>query len=136
MHELGHGRIAWCARTTRRRDAHNPHAHSCSRTPISDTGRKVIADDECTRVRKAKENGWRVRADNDGRNAQSMVRAHQRLHGARGLDVRYDPRSLKKQGIDRVPQIHIGPKADALNQKGYGFEEPDYHRGQKQSPTR
>jgi hypothetical protein len=48
-----------------------------------------------------------------------------------GLDFRYDARTLKKQGIDRTPQIHVGPKAETLNQKGYRFESKDRLRGER-----
>jgi hypothetical protein len=35
-----------------------------------------------------------------------------------GLDVRIDHRSLKEQGIDRVPQIHVGKRAKYLHLAG------------------
>jgi MobA/MobL family len=51
-----------------------------------------------------------------------------------GIDIRYDPRTLKEQGIDRDPQIHIGPKAQALNDKGYDFSSDDRIRGDRSIP--
>lgn len=35
-----------------------------------------------------------------------------------GYDERIDRRTLQAQGIDRVPQMHIGPKAKAINAQG------------------
>ena len=51
-----------------------------------------------------------------------------------GIDIRYDPRTLKEQGIDRDPEIHIGPKAQALDEKGYDFESQDHVRGERSIP--
>ena len=53
---------------------------------------------------------------------------------AQGIDVRYDPRTLKEQGIDRDAQIHIGPKAQALEEKGYHFDSQDRIRGERSIP--
>jgi len=105
MHELGHGPITWCAaHHDAGEDAHNPHAMSCSRTRYRYRRKVIGTTTNAPRREGAKENGWRCAADNDGRNAQSMVRAHHGSWSARA-DVRNDPRSLKKQGIDRVPQF-------------------------------
>ena len=51
-----------------------------------------------------------------------------------GLDIRYDPRTLKEQGIERDPEIHIGPKAQVLDEKGYEFESHDQIRGDRSIP--
>ena len=43
------------------------------------------------------------------------------LSNARGFDERIDKRSLKDQGIDREPQIHVGAGAEKLREKQYEF---------------
>jgi hypothetical protein len=48
-----------------------------------------------------------------------------------GLDIRYDARSFKEQGIEREPQIPIGPKAQALEEKGHTFDSHDRSRGDR-----
>ena len=62
MHQLGHGRIAWCAaHHDSGEDVHNPHAHILFKDADIDTGRKVIGTTTSARdVREAKENGWKV----------------------------------------------------------------------------
>ncbi|MEK7217041.1 MAG: MobA/MobL family protein, partial [Chloroflexota bacterium] len=35
-----------------------------------------------------------------------------------GFEQRVDRRSLEDQGIDREPQIHVGPAAERLRQRG------------------
>ncbi len=42
--------------------------------------------------------------------------------------------ALKEQGIARDPQIHIAPKAQALNEIGYRFDSQDYLRGERSIP--
>jgi MobA/MobL family len=46
-----------------------------------------------------------------------------------GLDARFDQRTLKDQGIDREPQIHVGPKAMSMAEKNRDFESQDRKRG-------
>ncbi len=62
MHQLGHGRIAWCAaHHDSGQDAHNPHAHIVFKDADIDTGRKVVGTTTSSRdVREAKEHGWKV----------------------------------------------------------------------------
>jgi hypothetical protein len=51
-----------------------------------------------------------------------------------GHDVRIDHRSLKEQGIDREPQIHIGPASQNAARKGYPFDSRDRQRGDRTIP--
>ena len=137
MHELGHGRIAWCAaHHDAGEDAHNPHAHIIFKDADIDTGRKVVGTTTNSRdVREATGTWMESAAANDhGRHAQDVVRALNGFMERAGIDVRYDARTLKEQGIEREPQIHIGPKAQALDEKGYRFDSHDYLRGERSIP--
>ena len=42
-----------------------------------------------------------------------------------GYAVQVDRRSLKEQGIDRKPQIHVGPKAKAMMDQGIKLQSKD-----------
>jgi hypothetical protein len=137
MRQLGQGRIAWCAaHHDAGEDAHNPHAHVVFKDADIATGRKVIGTTTNSRdVREAKENGWKVPPRTTTAEMRQRWCDHLNAFMERaGLDIRYDPRTLKQQGIDRTPQIHVGPKAEALNQKGYPFASRDYLRGERAIP--
>ena len=55
----------------------------------------------------------------------------------KGLDARIDHRSYKEQGIDRLPYIHMGHAATALERQGIQTERGDYNREiQKINETR
>ncbi len=137
MHQLGHGRIAWCAaHHDSGQDAHNPHAHIIFKDADIDTGRKVVGTTTSSRdVREAKEHGWKVPPRTTTADMRTMWCGYLNDFMERaGIDVRYDARTLKEQGIERDPQIHIGPKAQALDEKGYRFDSQDYLRGERSIP--
>ena len=137
MHGLGQGRIAWCAaHHDAGEDAHNPHAHVVFKDADVATGRKVIGTTTSSRdVREAKEHGWAVPPRTTTADLRQRWCDHINDFMERaGLEVRYDPRTLKDQGIDRKPQIHVGPKAAALDEKQYGFGSEDRVRGEKAIP--
>ena len=46
----------------------------------------------------------------------------------KGLDIRVDHRSYKEQGVDRLPFIHLGHEAAALEKKGIRTRRGDYNR--------
>lgn len=46
----------------------------------------------------------------------------------KGMDERIDHRSYKEQGIDRLPYIHLGHEAAALEKKGIHTKRGDYNR--------
>lgn len=46
----------------------------------------------------------------------------------KGLDIRIDHRSYKEQGVDRLPFIHLGHEAAALERKGIKTERGNYNR--------
>ena len=92
-------------------DATNPHAHIVLVDKDFETGKRVLRLSDSTKDRLAAglpENGV------------SMVRekwehiVNQRLAQA-GHDARIDRRSLEAQGIDRTPQLHIGPRAQHID---------------------
>ena len=137
MHELGKGRIPWCAaHHDAGKDAHNPHAHILFKDADIDTGRKVVGTTTNSRdVREAQENGWKVPPRTTTADLRKRWCDHVNTFMERaGLDIRYDPRTLKQQGIDRKPQIHVGPKAEVLHRKGHEFDSGDYHRGERAIP--
>ena len=88
-------------------DTHNPHAHVVVRDRDKETGKRVLRWSDSPRDRKA---------SGLPENAVEMVRAkwellaNQALERA-GHDARIDRRSLEAQGIERVPTVHVGPKA-------------------------
>jgi hypothetical protein len=45
-----------------------------------------------------------------------------------GRDKRIDHRSLAEQGSERLPQVHLGPRAHALEQRGVTTEKGDHNR--------
>jgi hypothetical protein len=137
MQALGKGRIAWCAaHHDSGKDAHNPHAHIVFKDADIDTGRKVVGTTTSSRdVREATEHGWKVPPRTTTADLRKMWCNHLNACMERaGLELRYDPRTLKAQGIDREAQIHIGPKAQALHKKGYDFESHDRIRGERSLP--
>ena len=92
-------------------DATNPHAHIVLVDKDFETGKRVLRLSDSTKDRLAAglpENGV------------SMVRekwetiVNQRLAQA-GHDARIDRRSLEAQGIDRTPQLHVGPRAQHID---------------------
>ena len=128
MHELGQGRIAWCAAHHEDRD--NPHTHVVFKDADITTGHKVIGTTTNARdVREAEAHGWKVPPRTTTADMRKMWCDH--LNGfmeRAGLDIRYDHRTFKERGIDREAQIHVGPKAQELEKKGYAFESQDHMR--------
>lgn len=55
---------------------------------------------------------------------------------AHGHDVRVDHRTLLAQGIDRPPQIHVGPTVAAIEKKGIKSERGELNRGRLQAAAR
>lgn len=94
------GRASWLA-AIHRDDAGNPHAHVVIRDKDPETGKRVAGLSEkgsTERLRLA----WEQTA-----NAALLSKGE-----------RIDRRSLKVQGIDRTAQIHVGPKAQAMEKRG------------------
>jgi hypothetical protein len=75
-------------------DAQNPHAHIMLVDADRDTGKRVLMLSERQSTERLRE-AWE----------QSVNQALER----KGLQVRVDRRTLAAQGIEREPQIHVGP---------------------------
>ncbi len=95
----------------RGKDAHNPHAHIVLIDRDIETGKRVLMLSDSPRDRRKAglpENGveW-VRERWEHHANQALERA--------GHEARIDRRSLEAQGIDRTPQIHIGPRAQHID---------------------
>ncbi len=111
----------------------NPHAHIIIRDRDIETGKRFLntssgpADRahlaakgvECWTTRDFREE-W----------AGQMNRALERA----GHEARVDHRTLKEQGIDRTPTIHIGPGCQNAAQKGHEFESQDRQRAERTIP--
>lgn len=132
MDKIGHGRIAWIAAFhDKGKDEHNPHCHLIFRDADIETGRKVVGTTTSAGdVKEAKERGWKVpprMTTKDLRNAWcEHLNSEMERHG---LDVRFDQRKLKERGIDREPEIHVGPKASSMAKKDRDFFSQDRRRG-------
>lgn len=110
-------------------DSDNPHAHILTTTREVNNGNEL--GDKATREwndTKRKKHGL------EGRK-QDLIEARQKWEECanRALEraqvrERIDHRSLKNQGIDRAPQIHIGPTATAMERKGIQTERGDINR--------
>jgi len=98
----------------------NPHAHILTTTRVFEAGelgiKTRILDDRKTGSVEVKEmrESW---ADLQ----------NQALENA-GSEARVDHRSLKEQGIERVPTIHMGPTATAMERRGETSDRGDENR--------
>ena len=132
MDKIGHGRIAWLAAFHDiGKDEHNPHCHLIFRDADIETGRKVVGTTTSAKdVREAEEHGWRVPPRMTTKDLRVAWCEHLNAEMERhGLEARFDQRTLKAQGIDREPQIHVGPKAMSMADKDRSFESRDRQRG-------
>lgn len=106
--DLTGGRVAWFAAIhATGKDRGNPHAHIIVRDRDIDTGRRVLRLSDSARDRKAaglepKAVEW-VRERWEHQANRALDRA--------GVEARIDRRTLEAQGVDRMPTIHIGPRA-------------------------
>ena len=132
MEKIGQGRIAWLAAFhDKGKDEHNPHCHIIFRDADIETGRKVVGTTTSAKdVREAEEHGWRVPPRMTTKELRVAWCEHLNAEMERhGLDARFDHRRLKEQGIDREPQIHVGPKAMSMAEKRRNFDSQDRKRG-------
>jgi hypothetical protein len=68
---------------------------------------------------------------------ENWAAINNRLFETKGLNTRIDHRTLKAQGLDREPTIHLGHQAAALEKKGIKTERGDYNREvQRRNETR
>ncbi len=102
------GRASWAAAIhDGPGDADNPHAHIIFRDRDVDTGKRVMMTTEKGSTGQFRE-GWEEEVN------RSLERE--------GFDERVDRRSLKDQGIDREPQLHVGAGAEKLRDKQHEFQ--------------
>jgi hypothetical protein len=87
-------------------DSHNPHAH------IMLTMRDVDEDGFGKKRRD-----WNKRAEIE-RHRRAWAESVNKALEQAGYDERIDHRSLKEQGIDREPQIHLGAKVLEMEARG------------------
>jgi hypothetical protein len=87
-------------------DSHNPHAH------IMLTMRSVDEDGFGKKRRD-----WNKRAEIE-RHRRAWAESVNKALEQAGYDERIDHRSLKEQGIDREPQIHLGAKVLEMEARG------------------
>ena len=103
-HEATQGRGSWLAAIhDKGRDEGNPHAHFVIRDKDVETGKRVAGLSE-------KGSTERLRELWEGLANEGLGRA--------GHDARIDRRTLEAQGIGRKPQIHVGPRAKAMQERG------------------
>jgi len=134
MQGLGKGKIAWCAaHHDAGKDEHNPHAHVVflDRDLTSEKGGKVIGTTTSLHdVKEATARGWKVPPRMTGPEMRVAWCDHlNRCMEKAGLDIRYDHRSYKDQGIDKQPQIHVGPQAQKIREKGLDIPSQERERG-------
>ena len=113
MAGLTGGRVPWYAAIHQTdKDAHNPHVHIAVRDRDLKTGRRVLRLSDNLRDRQ--------KDDLPGPKAIDWVRERWEHHANRALeraghDVRVDRRTLEAQGINREPQIHLGPQGQHID---------------------
>ena len=102
----------------------NPHAHIIFRDRDIETGRRFLYTSahpkERAQLAEKGVHAWTTkdfRIEWEGQMNRALERA--------GHEARIDHRSLKEQGIDREPQIHIGPGSQNAAKKGHEFESKD-----------
>lgn len=113
---------------------HNPHAHLLlTMRPIDEKGqwmpkarKEYILDENGERIRTAKGN-WKCRkvrtTDWDDRGNAEMWRHDWEVIQNRYLEMANRPervsmKSYERQGIEKVPTVHMGPAAAAMERKG------------------
>ncbi len=118
MGDLGAEDVSWYAALhTAGKDALNPHVHIVIRDRHRRTGKRVLCLSDSARDREKK--GLPSVKTGDGEvsfKAADWIRARwetvcNRALKRGGHEARIDRRSLRDQGVDREPTIHIGPRA-------------------------
>jgi hypothetical protein len=111
----------------------NPHAHIIIRDRDIETDRRYLHTSAGPKERvKLAEKGLHAWTTKDFRVEWERQMNHA-LERA-GVEARVDHRSLKEQGIDREPQIHIGPGSQKAAEKGHEFASRDRQAGDRTIP--
>jgi hypothetical protein len=99
------------------RNPNNPHAHiMLTLREIGPEGFSAKKNREWNRPEALER--WR---------ASWAEHANRELDRA-GREERIDHRSLAEQGVERLPQVHLGPHASALERQGVATEKGDHNR--------
>lgn len=112
----------------------NPHIHvMCPMRPLNEDGswgikqkKEIVLDENGQQVigsnGKPKERAYSVTGWNSKETLQEYRKAWADIVNdfaeLKGLSVRVDHRTLKEQGIDRLPTVHEGPDVRAIEKKG------------------
>ena len=94
---------------------------------LDDLGERIILPSGAFKSRKISTVDWneQTKAD-DWRKAWGDIQnRHLEKHG---FDVRVDHRSYERQGIDKIPAIHMGAAACQMEQKGILTDKGNYNR--------
>ena len=108
----------------------NPHAHIIFRDRDIETGKRFLHTTAGGKERKeldAKGIEWWDTTKLREAWADALNRGFERYH----INDHADHRSYKKQGIDKTPGIHLGPKANAVKRKGLTPESKDFTKGKR-----
>jgi ATP-dependent exoDNAse (exonuclease V) alpha subunit len=100
--------------------------------PSKEGDEKNIHAHVMTTLRQVDQNGWSNNKDREGNQKEhlenireSWAKTVNRELERKGLDERIDHRTLAEQGIERIPQQHMGVVATAMERSG---KEPDRKR--------
>ena len=125
----------------------NPHAHIMLTMRAMDENGKWLP--KARKVYELDENGEKIRLPsgepkshkentvdwNSRENAElwrsAWAATVNRYYEKNGIDVRLDLRSYERQGVDKVPTVHLGPAVAHMEQKGIRTEIGDYNRAIK-----
>jgi len=102
-------------------DGSNPHAH------VMLTMRELIIDDKVTVSFGKKNRSWNDKKLVELQKKEWEVLANQYLDRA-GIDAKIDSRSYEEQGINKIPQIHVGAAASRLEKRGIKTQRGDHNR--------
>jgi ATP-dependent exoDNAse (exonuclease V) alpha subunit len=97
-------------------NSENPHAH------LLLTQRSVTANGFGNKNRE-----WNQKSVLQSHRSSWAIHANRALENA-GHESRIDYRSLKDQGLDRLPQIHLGPQVKEMDLKGRSTDRGDEYR--------
>ncbi len=113
--EVTQGRASWLAAIhDQGKDADNPHAHIVIRDKDLETGKRVFSFTDKTGRKKV---GLSEKGSTERLREAWEIAANRALERA-GQEARIDRRTLEAQGIEQRPQIHVGPKAKAMEGRG------------------
>lgn len=116
MADLTGNVVPWyCAIHQTGKDAHNPHAHVIVCDSHIENGKRTLGWSDSPR-------DWK-RKSRPGDSPVQWIRQRWEIIAnaalaAAGIDARIDRRTLEDQGIEREPQIHVGPNGLAAERRG------------------